>query len=280
MPILDLSLGQRQRLLAEMLAENPAMASLPTAYFDFVPVPVNGKIETKIVGHQGRIGEGLTGKRLLRYPQFDLSRYFANITVTLPIYRPVSVHELLPILAKRYGLKIDPAFVYDDPVAETNGPVEIRFTEGAMLFKQASFTVQVKLLPVPPTTVDLTTYINPAELNGFTADVQLDLVEISKGWSAPEYGYWLSTRTVGGPYEAQTLAEVVNAASPVLGPWVCANNVALNYNLWNAYIAYNDVIDDPEYDGMLTHCIRLALAPEYTRIPNATLSTYVLSIYY
>ena len=40
MPILDLSLGQRQRLLAEMLAENPAMASLPTAYFDFVPVPM------------------------------------------------------------------------------------------------------------------------------------------------------------------------------------------------------------------------------------------------
>lgn len=279
MPILDLSAGQKQRLLTAMLGENPAMATLPAAYFDFTPTLVDGGAQVKVVGRQGRIHEGLTGKRLLRYPQFDLSLYFKNIPVVVALYRPTSMHEVLPLLAKQYGLVIDPSFVIDDPLTEVDGPITLRFVEGALLFKQPSFVLTLKIRPTPAQPIDLSTYITSGLLSGFGSAVQLNLTEITKGWTTdPSYNEWLAARTVGGPYEANGLAAVINASN-VFGTWVC-QDTQKPLNLWNTYIAYNGNIDDPAYDGILTRCIKFALSPDYFYIPNVQITTYVVSVYY
>lgn len=107
---ISLTPGQQQRFQQMLLADNPALGPIIDRLLPVGPAKaVSGRLtEVMIAGRSSQDGTGLYGVARVRYNRVLLEDLFRNVTVTVAVYRPKNVLDLLPAIAAKYGVELDP----------------------------------------------------------------------------------------------------------------------------------------------------------------------------
>lgn len=264
MAIIDLSRGQLTYLKEMIISENPQLIDIDfDKYFNKVQSPelgADGKVTLRLTGRSGVGGEGGVGYFDFTYRRLDLNVYFMGIPPVVTVYQPTGLADILFALGDQYGVVITETMVEPLELTGPAGILELRFKTNFVIAND-TFTIEYKEpelthledvyrvtrlpgfdAPWPyPVTID--TIYGQLTLTGFEKPVLIwQLDEISEYWVADAQDVaMLSQLTVGGGYIAAELAvTVTRASSGRLGVWNCASG-ELPLNLWNSYIAYNDV---------------------------------------
>lgn len=116
---ISLTPGQQRRFQQMLLADNPDLAPVIDRLLPVGPAKaVSGRLtEVLVAGRASQDGTGLYGCARVRYNRVLLEDLFRNVPVTVAVYRPKSVLDLLPAITAKYGVELDPLDF--DPTALT-----------------------------------------------------------------------------------------------------------------------------------------------------------------
>lgn len=305
MAILNLAHGQEKYLKDLICRANPDLIEYPDSFFTPLGDVIDnhdGTCSVFITGEPGAVNQQqVSGKVLVTYQRLNLTNFFKNIPNGLYANSPTTTLQLLPLLEEQFGIVFDPNDVHNDPLSGgESGTALIRFkfpsgrsfvldSPDVMIRWEKSSTVRLAdvftvsalngHVPEIPFLSLIEAIFSIAELNGLAPETIVpNWTKLSTGWFIPstewalldQIYYW----SVGGGYNASTLAALINKASQgKFGSFVC-DDTAERPNLWNSGIVGNTANSD--YCGFKIPSRKLTISP----VPELSGGVGEMSVFY
>ncbi|MGL5377047.1 MAG: hypothetical protein ACRDAT_01915 [Cetobacterium sp.] len=247
-------------LMRSIIAENPKVNALPgMPQFGAVRPGVGVRTSINLVGNPGTVAEAaVSGVRTVQYNRVDLTHLVAHQRPMM-VYGCETTHDVLRLMAKNWGIEIDPRYVVSEALVADSDTVTLTFqNHNRILINDAvSFSVSWSNLIdvstrftesyldgfVPPWSYmrNLAHIFTESYLDGFTyPSLTMNMEALSEFWHVhdTEMVKWITTRSASGPYSQSALLSLFNEAAPQY-PWTFLDSEIADYNLWNTVIVFN-----------------------------------------